>query len=87
MVYPYLVLHDGVYYPAGTDVPVGNKPTESKAEKEKDLQPINSEDVIEQVKNTSNVFTLRKIAREHDIPFESDVKMAELKALLLDRLK
>lgn len=88
MVFPYLVLHDGVYYPAGTDVPVEGKPS-SKAEKVKE-EPTTVEkstDIIEQIKNTSNVFTLRKIAKEHGIQFESDVKMVELKAMLLEKLK
>ena len=31
MKYPYIVNKDGVWYPAGTEVPVGDKPVENKA--------------------------------------------------------
>lgn len=37
MVFKHLVKHNGKYYPAGTDVPVGGKPVEDKkAEKPKE---------------------------------------------------
>lgn len=36
MIYPYSVKHNGVWYPAGADVPVGNfisEPVEEETEK------------------------------------------------------
>lgn len=40
MVFPYTVKHNGVYYPAGTDVPVEGKPkAEPKVEDEPKAEP------------------------------------------------
>lgn len=35
MIFPYQVKHNGVYYPAGTDVPVGGAPITEPVVEEK----------------------------------------------------
>lgn len=93
MVFPYLVKHDGVYYPAGTDVPIeetksggGNEtPTvvvSGKVDEKKD----------EVVKTGSRKYTeedlnlpymkLKALAKKEGFRVENTTKAPELKDML-----
>lgn len=81
MKFPYLVKHDGVYYPAGTDVPIETTPTAlSVGEVSREVEKKYSEDDL-------NVpfQTLKKMCKENGIKFSnkdgSDVLREKLRAI------
>lgn len=83
MIYKHLVKYNGVYYPAGTDVPVGVKPVEEvkKVEEVKEVvaeMPTYSKTEI----NRMSTADLKELAKEQGIDDElsgADIKKALIK--------
>ena len=83
MIYKHLVKYNGVYYPAGTDVPVGVKPVEEvkKVEEVKEVvaeMPTYSKTEI----NRMSTADLKELAKEQGINDElsgTDIKKALIK--------
>lgn len=82
MIYNHLVKYNGVYYPAGTDVPVGVKPVEDKKVEE-------VEEVVAEIPtyskteiNRMSTADLKELAKEQGIDDElsgADIKKALIK--------
>ena len=98
MVFKHLVKHNGKYYPAGTDVPVGGKPVEDKkAEKPKEddfSQYMNAPEIEEEsteVKytkteiNRMSTADLKELAKENDI--DDGLSGAEIKKALIEKFE
>ena len=96
MVFKHLVKHNGKYYPAGTDVPVGGKPVEDKkAEKTKEddfSQYMNAPEIEEEnmeVKytkteiNRMSTADLKELAKENGI--DDGLSGAEIKKALIEK--
>lgn len=83
MIYNHLVKYNGVYYPAGTDVPVGVKPVEEvkkveEVEEEVAEMPTYSKTEI----NRMSTADLKDLAKEQGIDDElsgADIKKALIK--------
>ena len=83
MIYNHLVKYNGVYYPAGTDVPVGVKPVEEvkKVEEVEEVvaeMPTYSKTEI----NRMSTAGLKELAKEQGIDNElsgADIKKALIK--------
>lgn len=72
MKYPYIVNKDGVWYPAGTDVPEGTR-TDSKTYTKTEINRMSTSD-------------LQKLASEHGIEDANSKSGAELKKVLIRQL-
>ena len=96
MIYNHLVKYNGVYYPAGTDVPVGVKPVEDKKEevKEKNFLDEFAESVAEDRNTKKIIYTkteinrmstadLKKLAKENG--FDDSLSGAEIKKDLISK--
>jgi hypothetical protein len=82
MIYNHLVKYNGVYYPAGTDVPVGVKPVEEvkKVEEVEEVVveiPTYSKTEI----NRMSTADLKELAKEQGI--DDDLSGAEIKKALI----
>ena len=90
MKYAYLVKHNGVYYPAGTDVPVDG--TSKVNEKIKEETVEKAEEVVtpsltrEDVESVNNIMKLRKMAKDNGIVTDSTNTMAEVKDAIINGL-
>ena len=90
MIYNHLVKYNGVYYPAGTDVPVGVKPVEEvkKVEEIKEVvaeMPTYSKTEI----NRMSTADLKELAKEQGLDDElsgSDIKKALIKKFGLQEI-
>ena len=71
MVFKHLVKHNGKYYPAGTDVPVGGKPVEDKKTEI----------------NRMSTAELKSLAIENGIDGADEMTGAELKKVLIEYFK
>lgn len=82
MKFNYLVKHNGVYYPSGTDVPMEEKPTTTKKvvgdSLGKGTKKYNEENL------PTNMMSLRSLAKKEGLSFSNVTKMKELKAMLLE---
>lgn len=86
MIYPHMVKFNGVYYPAGTDVPNetkggGNIPTPSvsgkvEAKEEKSGRKYSEKDL------SIPYMKLKKLAKEEGFKVENTMKADELKEML-----
>lgn len=95
MVFKHLVKHNGKYYPAGTDVPVGGKPVEDKkAEKQKEddfsqhMNPPIEETEVAYTKteiNRMSTAELKSLAIENGIDGADEMTGAELKKVLIEK--
>ena len=84
MIYNHLVKYNGVYYPAGTDVPVGVKPVEEvkKVEEVKEVvaeMPTYSKTEI----NRMSTADLKKLAKENGL--DDSLSGAEIKKALVKK--
>ena len=89
MIYNHLVKYNGVYYPAGTDVPVGVKPVEDKKVEE-------VEEVVAEIPtyskteiNRMSTADLKELAKEQGIDDElsgADIKKALIKKFGLQEI-
>lgn len=91
MVYKHQVKYNGKYYPAGTDVPVGEKAVENK--KEDDFaqymnEPVESGEVTYTKTEINRMSTadLRKLAKDKEISGAEEMTGAELKKVLIEKL-
>lgn len=102
MVFKHLVKHNGKYYPAGTDVPVGGKPVEDKkadftvdgkvvGKVKEDVIEITDEEVIKE-----NQFTKTEINRMSTADLKELAKLngiddglsgAEIKKALIEKFE
>ena len=84
MVYSHLVKYNGVYYPAGTDVPVGEPSVEIKDNKIID-------EVKEEVKytktdiNRMSTSDLKSLAKSEGIKDADTLSGADLKKVLIEK--
>lgn len=84
MVYSHLVKYNGVYYPAGTDVPVGVASVEIKDNKVID-------EVKEEVKytktdiNRMSTSDLKSLAKSEGIKDADTLSGADLKKVLIEK--
>lgn len=84
MVYSHLVKYNGVYYPAGTDVPVGVSSVEIKDNKIID-------EVKEEVKytktdiNRMSTSDLKSLAKSEGIKDADTLSGADLKKVLIEK--
>ena len=84
MVYSHLVKYNGVYYPAGTDVPVGVASVEIKDNKITD-------EVKEEVKytktdiNRMSTSDLKSLAKSEGIKDADTLSGADLKKVLIEK--
>ena len=98
MIYKHLVKYNGVYYPAGTDVPVGVNPVEYKKEevKEKNFLDEFAETIAEDRNAKKIIYTkteinrmstadLKKLAKENGI--NDDLSGAEIKKDLIAKFE
>ena len=85
MIYKHLVKYNGVYYPAGTDVPVGVKPVEEvkKVEEVKVVEePVKEVAYTKTEINRMSTADLKELAKEQGIDDElsgADIKKALIK--------
>lgn len=93
MVFKHLVKHNGKYYPAGTDVPVGSKPVEDKKvteEKKEDFSHyMNTPEETTEVTytkteiNRMSTADLRELAKANGI--DDGLSGAEIKKALIEK--
>ena len=81
MIYPYIVNKNGVWYPAGTDVP-------------EDISPITTDNLTEKLVRNEHTKTeinrmstaeLQELALENDIEGANEMTGAELKKVLIEK--
>ena len=100
MVFKHLVKHNGKYYPAGTDVPVGGKPVEDKKTekpKEDDFSQYMNQPEIEEEStkakytkteiNRMSTAELKSLAIENGIDGANEMTGADLKKVLIEHFK
>ena len=80
MKYPYIVVKDGVWYPAGTEVPAE---TSVKSEKNIKLEKIYTKTEI----NRMPASELKALAIENGIAEAEEKSGTELKKLLIEKFK
>ena len=91
MVFKHLVKHNGKYYPAGTDVPVGGKPVEDK--KDDFSQYMNKQEETKEIEytkteiNRMSTAELKSLAIENGIDGADEMTGADLKKLLIEYFK
>ena len=89
MVFKHLVKYNGVYYPAGADVPVGDKPVDNKKK---------LDEVVEEKATLENKFTkseitrmstadLKEVAKLNGIENAEDMTGAKLKEVLIEKFE
>jgi len=77
MKFNHLVKHNGVYYPVGTEVPIGDTPV---------IQETSKEDITkEQIEVMSNK-ALKELATEKGLEFKANISNAKLREMLIDCL-
>ena len=100
MKYPYIVGKNGVWYPAGTDVPVGGKPVEDKKtekpKKDDFSQYMNQPEIKEESTeakytkteiNRMSTAELKSLAIENGIDGADEMTGADLKKVLIEHFK
>ena len=96
MKYPYIVNHNGEWYPAGTEVPedvdvdkvvaeVAAKMLGEKAEEESKEESEAKKYTKSEI-NRMNAQTLRKVAEEFGIEDPKEYTSSELKEMLMEKL-
>lgn len=80
MKYPYIVNYDGVWYPAGTDVPVGDikSPTNKEISEAENHQYSKTE--IQRL----SVAELQRLAEKEGIVGASEISGSQLKKILVE---
>ena len=97
MKYPYIVRKNGVWYPAGTDVPVGGKPVEDKKtekpKKDDFSQYMNKPEETKEIEytkteiNRMSTAELKSLSIENGIDGADEMTGAELKKVLIEHFK
>ena len=90
MIYNHLVKYNGVYYPAGTDVPVGVKPVEEVKKVEEVKEEIAEMPTYSKTEiNRMSTADLKELAKEQGIDDElsgADIKKALIKKFGLQEI-
>lgn len=97
MKYPYIVIKNGVWYPAGTEVPEGANSNTGNISK--DIIDVNQEESVkEALKNTDKAYTkteinrmstseLQDLALNNGVDDAKSMTGAELKKLLIEKFE
>lgn len=89
MVYKHQVKYNGKYYPAGTDVPVGEKAVEDKKEDNfaQYNEPVESGEVTYTKTEINRMSTadLKTLAKSKDVEDAEKMSGAELKKVLIEK--
>ena len=84
MIYKHLVKYNGVYYPAGTDVPVGVKPVEEVKKVEEVKEEIAEMPTYSKTEiNRMSTADLKELAKEQGI--DDELSGAEIKKALVKK--
>lgn len=86
MVFDHMVKYNGVYYPVGADVPMGDKPVVEKKIEAKVETVTTNATIKEEIASINNVMKLRKIAKENGVTVPSTASLAEIKDLIYSAL-
>lgn len=85
MKFGHLVKYNGVYYPAGAEVPVGEKPVKNiVVEKEKIEEQTKNDALTKTDINRMSVSELKELAKNEKIEDFSDMNGSELKKSLIE---
>ena len=87
MKYPYIVNYGGVWYPAGADVPVGEKPIIKNKVEEKVVETPKAEDTPKYTKTEINrmpLDELKALASRSGVEGANDMTGGDLKKLLIE---
>ena len=93
MKYPYMVKHNGKYYPAGTEVPVGDAPVAKDDlvadDKKADAEP---KKFAEKKPTRAEIMTMKKadlieLAKKNGVKNADDMIGSELKSAIIKTLK
>lgn len=86
MKYPYIVNKDGVWYPAGAEVPEGSG-SKSENDFSQHMNPPTEEKVYTKTEiNRMSTAELKDFAKEHGVDSAEDMTGAELKKVLIEKL-
>lgn len=91
--YPYIVNKNGIWYPAGTEVPGGTNPiTEEKKEDDfsKHMNPPKENEGFNYTKteiNRMSTAELKEVAKENGIENAEDITGGELKKILIEKFE
>lgn len=80
MIFKHPVKYNGVYYPTGTDVPVGVKPVVDKKPVEVEEEKYTKTDI-----NRMSTADLKKLAKENGL--NESMSGAEIKKALIDKFE
>ena len=81
MIYPYIVNKNGVWYPAGSDVPEDTRPITTDNLTEKLVRNEHTKTEI----NRMSTAELQELALENDIEGADEMTGAELKKVLIEK--
>lgn len=94
MKYPYMVKHNGKYYPAGTEVPVGDAPVSENipVADDKKAETAEPKKSAEKKLTRAEIMTLKKaelieLAKKNGIKNADEMIGSELKSALIKALK
>lgn len=91
--YPYIVNKNGIWYPAGTEVPEGAKPVKRDIKEDdfsKHMNPPQENGFVEYTKteiNRMSTAELREVARANGIDNTEDITGGELKKILIEKFE
>lgn len=91
--YPYIVNKNGIWYPAGTEVPEGAKPITTDIKEDdfsKHMNPPQENDSFEYTKteiNRMSTAELREVAKANGIDNAEDITGGELKKILIEKFE
>lgn len=87
MKFSHLVKYNGVYYPAGTDVPVGNNNTVVAETKEEVVEPIveKQPQYTKTEINRLSTAELKSLASKQGIDNAEEMTGADLKKVLIEK--
>lgn len=86
MKYPYIVKHDGVWYPVGAEVPEGGTKAPEKAEPKKVEEPVQEAGITKTEVLRMSRSEVVKLAEENGIEVSEEVTARELKDEIIRKL-
>lgn len=85
MIFKHQVKYNGIYYPAGADVPVGVKPVADKVVEQPKVEEQPKDDELTKTDiNRMKVAELEALATKEGVAFAEDATGSELKKLLIE---
>ena len=91
--YPYIVNKNGIWYPAGTEVPEGAKPITTDINEDdfsEHMNPPQENNSFEYTKteiNRMSTAELREVAKSNGIDNAEDITGGELKKILIEKFE